>query len=114
MLTEILHLFLLTAVILPCILWAFLWVKTFKGTTLRALIVHTLIFTSLSALIGRVALRILFSRADGTYSASNKGALGFLGLMILSVFVPACLLAFFQTVGDLISRRRDDEENAKI
>ena len=101
MLTEILHLFLLTAVILPCILWAFLWVKTFKGTTLRAL-------------IGRVALRILFSRADGTYSASNKGALGFLGLMILSVFVPACLLAFFQTVGDLISRRRDGEENAKI
>ena len=113
MLTEILHLFLLTAVILPCILWAFLWVKTFKGTTLRALILHTLIFTVLSALIGYIALRILFSGADESYSVSNKSALGLLGLMILSVFVPACILAFFQTLGDLLSRRNDSKD-AKI
>lgn len=112
MLTDVLHLLLLAGAALPCIAWAFVWIKTFKGNTVRRLIAHTLIFAALSAFIAYVILRIVFSGVDETYSASNKGALGILFLMIMAVFVPACLFAFFQTVSDLISRRKKKEQPA--
>ena len=110
MLTDILHLLLLTGAALPCFAWAFVWIKTFKGSTVRRLIIHTLIFAVLSAFIAYVILRIIFSGVDKTYSASNKGALGILFLMIMGVFIPACLLAFFQTIGDMMTRRKEKEQ----
>ncbi len=111
MISQILSCLGFLAVAAVCVGWAAVWIKTFRGESAGALVLHTVVFSVLSAVIMAVVRSIVFSEADESYSASNLGALGFLYMMFLVPFVCACLIAFFQTVGDLITRREKPDDD---
>ena len=85
---------MLLLVVAPSCLWAYVWVKAYRGRTAGSLILHTVIFSVLSLLIAYLAMRMIFSQVDDTYSASNKGALGLMSIMCTGIFAVACLALF--------------------
>lgn len=94
------------------ILWACLWVKTYKALTIKRFIIHTIIFIFLSLLIAWLAMQLIFLPVDDTYSASNIGALGLLFFMFLACFGSACISAFGISLGKLIDNgKNENQEN---
>ena len=82
--------------------WALFWVKTYDPYTVGGLIGHSVLFSVLSLILLLTGLNILFSPADDSYSASNKSALGMIGLLYSGVFLIGCLIAFIQTISEYI------------
>ena len=91
--------------------WAALWINTYTPSKISGYILHTSVFTALSALITWFAAKIIFSSVDETYSASNVGALGLLFIMWELVFSAACLIAIFQTLGRLLTKHCEEKQN---
>lgn len=102
---EIVQLFVFGVISL---VWAALWVFTYRTLTLKRFIVHTAVFVILSAVVAWLVLQFTFMPIDSTYSASNIGALGFLYMSFLIFFISACLIAFGITLGKLIGKKKDE------
>ncbi len=109
--TGIILMFMAIIVFAAVIGWAALWINTYTPSKISGYIIHTSIFTALSALITWFAAKVIFSPVDETYSASNVGALGLLFLMWAFVFSAACLIAIFQTLGRLLTKHREEKQN---
>ncbi len=88
--------------------WAYLWIRTYDPYTLCGLILHSILFSIISLMLLFIGLSILFSSADETYSASNKSALGLLGLIYSAAFLLCCLAALVQTIGDYLDRKHKE------
>ena len=82
--------------------WALLWVRTYDSYTVSGLIGHSVLFSVLSFILLLTGLNILFSPADESYSASNKSALGMIGLLYSGVFLIGCLVAIITTISEYI------------
>lgn len=89
--------------------WALLWICTYRSAKISGYVIHTAIFTALSAAITWLMLKVIFSPVDDTYSASNIGALGFVFILWMIIFGSACLIAVFATLGKLINYRTENE-----
>ena len=85
--------------------WAYLWVRTYDPYTLCGLILHSILFSIISLMLLFIGLSILFSSADETYSASNKSALGLIGLIYSGALLLCCLAALIQTIVDYLERK---------
>ena len=85
--------------------WALLWVRTYAPYTVGGLIGHSVLFSVLSLILLLTGLNILFSPADYSYSASNKSALGLIGLIYSGSFLLCCLAALIQTIVDYLERK---------
>ena len=92
-------------------LWAKLWLKTCKYEKIGRFVLHEIIFTALSFAVSYIMMLIIFSPVDETYSASNKGALGFIFIFWLVIFGSACFVALVQTVVDMINKNSEDNDN---
>ncbi len=91
--------------------WAFVWIKTFNGDSVLSLIGHTVLFSFLSLFILYLIASLMFSGVDETYSFSNKSALGLGFFGIASIFIIACLIAFFSTIGKLLDNNNNNKDN---
>ncbi|MBR1591940.1 MAG: hypothetical protein IJ666_02890 [Ruminococcus sp.] len=58
-------------------MWVKLWINTCNYEKTSRFVLHEIIFTLLSLIISFIAMLIIFSPMDDTYTAANKGALGF-------------------------------------
>lgn len=103
---EFLYMFIMAALSLG---WALLWIYTYRSAKISGYVIHTVIFSALSAAITWLMLKVIFAPVDDTYSASNKGALGLVFILWMIVFGSACLIAVFATLGKLINNRTENE-----
>ena len=91
-----------------------LWVRTYKPGSLRGLLLHTLLFLLLSIAVAAGGVYLMFLTADGSYSASDYGALGFTAVIWLGVFGACCIAALLATVGMYIRWQRTETDAALI
>ncbi|MBQ8434581.1 MAG: hypothetical protein IJX24_01000 [Oscillospiraceae bacterium] len=91
------------------IFWSYLWVKTCKVSTVKRLIIHTIIFILLSLVVAYLTMRLIFLPVNDNYSASNIGAVGILYLMFLVCFGIACFLAVGITIENFINANKNKE-----
>ena len=92
-------------------LWAKLWINTCNYEKTSRFVLHEIIFTVLSFGISFIALLIIFSPVDDTYSAANKGALGFVFIFWLVIFGSASFVALLQTVGDFVEYKNNKDKD---
>ena len=108
--TDFMEIYLLFALFIAfSIFWSYLWVKTCKASTVRRLIIHTIIFILLSLVVAYLTMRLIFLPVNDNYSASNIGAVGILYLMFLVCFGIACFLAVGITIENFINADKNKE-----
>ena len=93
----------------------FFWVRTYNPSTVRGLLLHTLLFLMISAAVAAGGVYLIFLPADDSYSASNLGALGFTAIIFLIVFGICCLTALLANIGRFAEQRhctKDKNEDA--
>ncbi|HAE52178.1 MAG: hypothetical protein J6I55_01665 [Ruminococcus sp.] len=90
-------------------LWAKLWINTCKYEKVKNFVLHEIIFTVLSVAVSYVMSLIIFAPVDDTYSAANKGALGFIFIFWLVIFGCSSFVALIQTVEDFIEYNKNKD-----
>ena len=92
-------------------LWAKLWISTCKYEKTSRFVLHEILFTVLSVAVSCVMSLIIFAPVDDTYSAANKGALGFIFIFWLVIFGSASFVALLQTVGDFVEYKNNKDKD---